>query len=107
MFVDYVTIKVKAGDGGDGVVSFHREKYVVNGGPDGGDGGNGGSIIFEATDNVHTLLDFRFHRKFFADNGERGSKKRQRGKSGADICAFYGVSVCKMIYYRFFDKLCV
>ena len=85
MSVDYVGIKVKAGDGGDGVVSFHREKYVEAGGPDGGDGGRGGDIIFVAVENMHTLLDFRFHRKFFAENGAKGEAARRTGKSGAHI----------------------
>ena len=61
LFVDVVTITVKAGDGGNGCVSFHREKFVQAGGPDGGDGGRGGDVIFEATDRMHTLMDFRFN----------------------------------------------
>ncbi|MGI5899008.1 MAG: GTPase ObgE [Christensenellales bacterium] len=85
MFVDYVSITVKAGNGGDGKVSFHREKYVMNGGPDGGDGGKGGDIVFIAAENMHTLLDFRFHRKFFAKNGENGAAGRQTGKSAEDL----------------------
>ena len=62
LFVDIVTIRVKAGDGGNGCVSFHREKYVQQGGPDGGDGGRGGDIVFMATERMHTLLDFRYKR---------------------------------------------
>ncbi len=85
MFVDIVKIDVKAGNGGDGKVSFHREKYVANGGPDGGDGGRGGSIVFLADDNMHTLLDFRYHRKFVAENGENGSANRKAGKSAPDL----------------------
>ena len=85
MFVDYVTITVKAGNGGDGKVSFHREKYVMSGGPDGGDGGDGGDIVFVATENMHTLLDFRFHRKFHAVDGNNGGASKQTGRSGEDL----------------------
>ena len=66
-FVDRVKITAKAGNGGNGCVSFHREKFVQNGGPDGGDGGNGGNVILYADPNMHTLLDFRFHTKYAAD----------------------------------------
>ena len=69
MFVDIANIHLKAGNGGDGAVSFHREKYVMNGGPDGGDGGKGGDIIFLADENCHTLLDFRYKSKYTAENG--------------------------------------
>ena len=82
LFVDIVTITVKAGDGGNGCVSFHREKFVQAGGPDGGDGGRGGDVIFEATERMHTLMDFRYTRKFTAGNGEDGSANRKTGKSG-------------------------
>ena len=85
LFVDVVNITCKAGDGGNGCVSFHREKYVQAGGPDGGDGGAGGSIIFLATERMHTLMDFRFQRKFFAQNGADGMKNRCKGKDGEDI----------------------
>lgn len=85
MFVDKVKIYIKAGNGGDGHVSFHREKYVTNGGPDGGDGGNGGSIIFIARDNMHTLLDFRFKKHFRAVNGTPGLPKNCRGKNAEDM----------------------
>ena len=85
LFVDVVSITVKAGDGGDGCVSFHREKFVQAGGPDGGDGGRGGDVIFEATERMHTLMDFRYHRKFTAGNGEPGSGGRRTGKNGADV----------------------
>ncbi len=85
MFVDQVKITAKAGNGGNGAVSFHREKYVQNGGPDGGDGGNGGSIILLADDNQHTLMDFRFKRKYTAENGQNGSANLCRGKSGQDL----------------------
>ena len=85
LFVDVVSITAKAGDGGNGCVSFHREKYVMAGGPDGGDGGRGGDVIFNATDRMHTLMDFRYHRKFTAGNGEDGSSNRRSGKNGANV----------------------
>jgi GTP-binding protein len=85
MFVDIVKITVKAGDGGNGMVSFHREKYVQAGGPDGGDGGKGGDIIFVADDNLSTLLDFRFKKKFIAENGQKGGIKRCTGKSALNV----------------------
>ena len=84
-FVDRVTIHVKAGNGGNGSTSFHREKFVLNGGPDGGDGGNGGDIYFYADVNMHTLLDFRFHSKYAAGNGEDGSAGRSSGKRGESL----------------------
>ena len=84
-FVDRVTITAKAGNGGNGCVSFHREKFVQNGGPDGGDGGNGGSVVLYADPNMHTLLDFRFHTKYLAENGENGSGGRCHGKRGDDL----------------------
>jgi len=82
LFVDMVTIRCKAGDGGNGCVSFHREKFVQAGGPDGGDGGRGGDIVFVATERMHTLMDFRFKRNYVAANGEDGSANRCKGKSG-------------------------
>ncbi len=85
MFVDQVKITAKAGSGGNGAVSFHREKFVQNGGPDGGDGGNGGSVILLADNNMHTLMDFRFKRKYTAENGENGSAMLCRGRSGKDV----------------------
>lgn len=85
MFVDIAKIYVKAGDGGAGAVSFHREKYVAAGGPDGGDGGKGGNVVFMVDDNKNTLLDFRYKRKFVATNGEPGSGKRCFGKDGKDV----------------------
>ena len=85
LFVDVVNITAKAGDGGNGCVSFHREKYVMAGGPDGGDGGRGGDVIFTATERMHTLMDFRFHRKFTAGNGEDGQGRRKTGKNGANV----------------------
>ena len=85
LFVDKAPFIAKAGNGGNGCVSFHREKFVLNGGPDGGDGGNGGSVILIADGNMHTLLDFRFRSKYYADNGEDGSGGRCTGKRGEDL----------------------
>ncbi len=84
-FVDRVKITAKAGNGGNGCVSFHREKFVQNGGPDGGDGGNGGNVVLYADPNMHTLLDFRFHSKYMAENGQDGSAARCHGKRGQDL----------------------
>ena len=84
-FVDKVTITVKAGDGGQGAIAFHREKYVASGGPDGGDGGRGGDIIVQADPNMSTLLDFRYKRKFTATDGMPGQGKRCSGKDGQDV----------------------
>ncbi len=81
MFVDKAKIKIKAGDGGDGAVSFHREKYVAAGGPDGGDGGRGGDVIFQVDDNFSTLIDFRYKRKYVAERGQNGSSRNCTGKS--------------------------
>lgn len=80
MFVDIANIRLKAGNGGNGAVSFHREKYVAAGGPDGGDGGRGGDIVFVADDNLSTLADFRYKRKYCAENGENGKAGRCSGK---------------------------
>lgn len=85
MFVDTAKIKIKAGDGGDGAVSFHREKYVAAGGPDGGDGGRGGNIVFQADSNLSTLADFRYKRKYFASKGENGRGGRCRGRNAEDL----------------------
>lgn len=85
MFIDTAKIYIKAGNGGNGAVSFHREKYVANGGPDGGDGGRGGNIIFVADRNLNTLMDFRYKRKFIAQNGENGRSRRCNGKSAEDL----------------------
>lgn len=85
MFADRARIFVKSGKGGDGHVSFRREKYVPNGGPDGGDGGDGGSVYFVVDEGLNTLVDFRHIRKYAAQNGEEGGKKNCRGKNGQDI----------------------
>ena len=85
MFVDQVTISLRAGNGGDGAVTFRREKYVAAGGPDGGDGGRGGNIVFEADSNLSTLADFRYKRKYKAENGMPGRGSRCSGKRGADL----------------------
>ena len=85
MFIDTAKIKIKAGDGGDGAVSFHREKYVAAGGPDGGDGGRGGSVVFQVDDNLSTLADFRYKRKYAAQRGENGRGNRCFGKSAPDL----------------------
>ena len=84
-FIDKARITVKAGNGGNGVVSFHREKYVAAGGPDGGDGGRGGSIILQVDDHMSTLMDFRYKRKYTAPNGADGQGGRRSGKDGADL----------------------
>ncbi|MBO5209305.1 MAG: GTPase ObgE [Lachnospiraceae bacterium] len=85
MFADRAKIYVKSGKGGDGHVSFRREKYVPNGGPDGGDGGNGGSVYFEVDEGLNTLTDFRHIRKYAAQNGQEGGKRNCAGKNGEDI----------------------
>mgnify|MGYP001202711939 CR=1 FL=1 len=84
MFIDEAKIQIKAGDGGDGAVSFLREKYVANGGPDGGDGGKGGDIVFVADGNARTLADLRYMKKYVAEDGEKGKKRNCAGKFGAD-----------------------
>lgn len=85
MFVDIAKIKIKGGDGGAGAVAFHREKYVAAGGPDGGDGGKGGDVVFVVDDNLATLADFRYKRKYSAPNGESGKGGRCNGKKGKDL----------------------
>ncbi len=84
-FIDEARISVKAGDGGNGVISFRREKFIPKGGPDGGNGGNGGSVIIRADQQLNTLLDFRYHRIYKAQRGENGRGKNQYGKFGEDI----------------------
>lgn len=85
MFVDTAKILIRAGDGGNGAVAFHREKYVASGGPDGGDGGKGGDVVFRVDDNLATLADFRYKRKYVARNGEPGQGGRRSGKSADDL----------------------
>ena len=85
LFVDKAPFLAKAGNGGNGCVAFHREKFVLNGGPDGGDGGMGGSIILLADGNMHTLLDFRLKSKYYAQNGEDGRGGRCTGKAGENM----------------------
>src|SRR5919202_3266427 len=85
MFVDEALIHVKAGDGGNGCVSFRREKYIPKGGPDGGDGGDGGSVILEAVNDKDTLLDFAGKHHWRAQRGEAGMGKKMYGKSGEDL----------------------
>ena len=85
MFIDSAKIKITAGDGGDGAVAFHREKYVAAGGPDGGDGGRGGSVVFQVDENLSTLADFRYKRKYTAQRGENGRGGRCAGKSAPDL----------------------
>jgi len=85
MFTDYVKITVKSGDGGNGAVSFRREKYVAAGGPDGGDGGKGGNVYFYVDQDANTLVDFRYKKKFKAENGKNGEGGHRYGKSGEDL----------------------
>ena len=85
MFVDIAKIKIKAGNGGDGAVAFHREKYVAAGGPDGGDGGKGGDIVFQVDDHLATLADFRYKRKYTAENGQNGGGSNCSGRKGKDL----------------------
>ena len=84
-FVDTARITVRSGDGGNGAVAFHREKYVANGGPDGGDGGNGGDVVVQIKENMSTLMDFRYKRKYVAGNGMDGTGKRCTGRDGEDL----------------------
>ena len=84
-FIDEVTIEVKAGDGGHGLSSFRRLKNIPKGGPDGGDGGHGGSIILRSVNNLNTLSQFRFQRKFEAQNGKRGGSQNKTGSDGEDL----------------------
>ena len=85
MFADHAEVTIKSGRGGDGHVSFHREKFVAAGGPDGGDGGKGGDVIFEIDKGMSTLQNFRYKRKFVAESGEEGGGNRRHGKSGKDL----------------------
>ncbi len=88
MFVDKARIKIKAGNGGNGAVAFHREKYVPSGGPDGGDGGKGGDVIFQVDTNLSTLADFRYKRRYTAENGHNGQGSRKNGKKGKDLIVY-------------------
>ena len=88
MFIDNIKIYVKAGDGGNGAVSFHREKYVSAGGPDGGDGGRGGNVVFRIDEGANTLLAFRYKRKFIAENGGNGMAGKRHGKNGGDVVIY-------------------
>jgi GTP-binding protein len=85
MFIDKARIYLKAGRGGNGSISFRREKYIAAGGPDGGDGGNGGNIIFRADPGMTTLMDFKYKRKYNAENGGDGERRHRKGKKGEDI----------------------
>ena len=85
MFIDVAKIFIKAGNGGPGAIAFHREKYVAAGGPDGGDGGKGGSIVFVADNNMNTLMDFRYKRKYVAENGEAGGRNNCSGANAKDL----------------------
>ena len=85
MFADRAKILIRSGKGGDGHISFRREKFVPDGGPDGGDGGRGGDVVFEVDPGMNTLADYRYHRKYSATDGEEGGKKRCHGKDGSDI----------------------
>lgn len=88
MFIDRAKIYIKAGDGGDGCTSFYTEKYVPNGGPDGGDGGNGGNVVFKVNANATSLSEFRFGKHYRAENGGNGAGKNRHGKSGADLVLY-------------------
>lgn len=85
MFVDYAKIYAKSGDGGNGAITFRREKYVAAGGPDGGDGGKGGDIYFVVDDDQNTLMEFRYKKKFVAGNGKNGEGSHKYGKSADDL----------------------
>ncbi|MDA8168732.1 MAG: GTPase ObgE [Nitrospiraceae bacterium] len=84
-FIDYVKVHIKSGDGGSGMVSFRREKYVPRGGPDGGDGGRGAHVIFRADPELATLLDLRYQRHYTAERGQNGMKKKMHGRDGKDL----------------------
>ena len=86
MFIDYAEITCASGKGGSGAVTFRREKFVPKGGPDGGDGGKGGSVIFVADQNLHTLQDVRYKKSYQAENGAPGSSNQKTGRAGEDVC---------------------
>lgn len=96
MFKDYIQIRLKAGNGGDGVVSFRREKYIPDGGPDGGDGGKGGDIIFKATTDMNTLASYDYNKLYKAEDGENGAGAKMKGKSGQDL--YLNVPVGTVVY---------
>ena len=105
MFIDKATIRVQAGAGGNGAVSFHREKFVAAGGPDGGDGGRGGNVVLQGCQHINTLVDFQYKRKFVAQNGQNGSGNRCYGKSAPDLIikvpvgtVFLGVATAEGVY---------
>ena len=85
MFVDRAKIYIRSGKGGDGAVTFRREPFVPEGGPDGGDGGRGGDVIFQADRNLRTLMDFKYKKKYEAENGQNGMKKKRFGKAGENL----------------------
>src|ERR687895_295944 len=85
VFIDRAVVKVKAGDGGSGIVSFRREKFVPLGGPDGGDGGRGGDVVVRADENLNTLLDYTYRDSWKAESGDHGSGANKTGRSGADV----------------------
>ena len=85
MFIDYAVIEIQSGSGGNGAVAFRREKFVPKGGPSGGNGGKGGNIIFEANQNLNTLPDFKYKRKYKAENGGNGGTSLKDGKNGKDV----------------------
>lgn len=95
MFTDYTKIIIKSGDGGNGAISFRREKYVAAGGPDGGDGGKGGNVYFKVDKNKNTLIDFRYNKRYKAENGQNGSGAKCNGKYGEDI--YIGVPIGTVI----------
>ncbi|EFO53556.1 Spo0B-associated GTP-binding protein [Streptococcus infantis SK1302] len=98
MFLDTAKIKVKAGNGGDGMVAFRREKYVPNGGPWGGDGGRGGNVVFVVDEGLRTLMDFRYNRHFKAQSGEKGMTKGMHGRGAEDfdLSEYLKVQLCVM-----------
>ncbi|MBQ6579439.1 MAG: GTPase CgtA, partial [Oscillospiraceae bacterium] len=85
MFVDTAKIRIKAGNGGNGAVTFHREKYVNAGGPDGGDGGKGGNVVFVGDTNISSLIDFKYRKRYIAENGKNGAGSNMTGKSAPDL----------------------
>ena len=97
-FIDKAKITVKAGKGGNGSMAFHREKYVAAGGPDGGDGGHGGSVIFKGDNSLSTLMDFKYKKKYNAENGEDGKDKKRHGKNGSNL--YIKVPVGTIIKYN-------